>query len=115
VETRRNLPDTLGELLALERQGERVWWWLNGAPHAVAQVQAEVAVGNLKCFREMQAQVRTIDRRRVEIALRIAGLEVAESVRHLGADCRPAFLAPHQPEHVMEVSWLKQSEPARSE
>ena len=115
METHRNLPDTLGELLALERQVEREWWWLNGALHAVAQLQAEAAVGNLKCFREMQAQVRTIDRRRVEIALRIAGLEVGESVRHLGADCRSAFLAPHQHEHVMEVSWLKQSEPARSE
>ena len=115
METHRNLPNTLGELLALERQVEREWWWLNGALHAVAQVQAEAAVGSLKCFREMQTQARTIDRRRVEIALRIAGLEVAESVRHLGADCRPRFLAPHQPEHVMEVSWLKQSEPARSE
>ena len=115
METHRNLPDTLGELLALERQVEREWWWLNGALHAVAQVQAEAAVGNLQCFREMQAQARMIDRHRVEIALRIAGLEVAESVRDLNPDCRPAFLAPHQPEHVMEVSWLKQSEPARSE
>ena len=59
METHRNLPDTLGELLALERQVEREWWWLNGALHAVAQVQAEAAVGNLKCFREMQAQART--------------------------------------------------------
>src|SRR6476620_4958115 len=95
--------------------GHNGWWRLNGALHAVAQVQAEAAVGNLKCFRKTQAQARMIDRRRVEIALRIARLEVAESVRRLGTDCRPAFLAPHQPEHVMEVSWLKQSEPVRSE
>jgi hypothetical protein len=83
VETHRNLPDTLGELLVLERQVEREWWWLNGALHAVAEVQAEAAIGNLKCYREMQAQARTIDRRRVEIALRIAGLEVAAHTRNL--------------------------------
>jgi hypothetical protein len=88
VETHRNLPDTLGELLALEHQIEREWWWLNGALHAVAEVQAEAAVGNLRCLREMQAQARTIDRRRVEIALRIAGLEVAAHTRPPGADCR---------------------------
>jgi hypothetical protein len=78
-------------------------------------VQAEAAAGNLKCFREMQAQARMIDRRRVEIALRIARLGVAESVRRLGTDWRPAYLAPRQPEHVKEVSWLKQSAPTRSE
>jgi hypothetical protein len=95
VETHHRIPDTLEELQALERQVEREWWWLHGALHAVAQMQAEAALGNLKCFREMQAQARMIDQRRVEIALRIAGLEVAESVRHLGTDCRPAILAPH--------------------
>ena len=89
METHRNLPDSLEELLALDRQVEREWWWLNGALHAVAQVQTEAAVGNLKCFREMQMQGRTLDRRRVEIALRISGLEVAEHTGHLGADCRP--------------------------
>ena len=88
METHRNLPDTLDELLALERQVEREWWWLNGALHAVAEVQAEVAIGNLKCFREMHAQARTIDRRRVEIALRIAGLEVAAHAGQPGTDCR---------------------------
>jgi hypothetical protein len=70
-------------------------------------MRAEAALGNLRSFREMQAQARMIDQRRVEIALRVAGLEVGESVRHLGTDCRPAILAPHQPEHVMEVSWLE--------
>ena len=72
----------------LERQVEREWWWLSGALHAVAQVQAEAAAGNLKCFREMQAQMRTIDQRRVAIALRIAGLEVTHNVRHLAARAR---------------------------
>jgi len=42
--------------------------------HAVAQVQAEAALGNLRCFREMQAQAREVDRRRVEIAMRVAEL-----------------------------------------
>jgi hypothetical protein len=87
VETHRNLPDTLGELLALERQIEREWWWLNGALHAVAEVQAEAALGNLRCFREMQTQARTIDQR-LEIALRIAGLGVAAHTRPPGTDCR---------------------------
>jgi hypothetical protein len=68
------MPDTLEGLRALERQIERQWWWLNGALHAVAQLQAERAVGSLACFREMHEQAREIDRQRVQIAMRIAAL-----------------------------------------
>ena len=66
------MPDALEELLALERQIGREWWWLNGALHAVAELQAEGAQLNAKCFREMQAQAREVDRRRTQIAVRIA-------------------------------------------
>jgi len=69
------MPDTLEELRALERKVEREWWWLNGALNAVAQVRAERAAGALKSFREMQAQARDVDRRRVAIAVRIAEIE----------------------------------------
>ena len=61
----RTMPDTLEELRALEREVEREWWWLNGALHAVAQVQAERQHGALENFRQMQAQAREVDRRRV--------------------------------------------------
>jgi predicted secreted hydrolase len=64
------MPDTLEELLALEREIEREWWWLNGALHAVAQLQADGPQPNR--FREMQAQAREVDRRRTQIAMRIA-------------------------------------------
>ena len=30
VETHHRIPDTLDELLTLERQVEREWWWLHG-------------------------------------------------------------------------------------
>jgi hypothetical protein len=69
------MPDTLDELRALERQVEREWWWLNGALHANAPVQAERSNGALVNFRKMQVQAREVDRRRVEIAVRIAELE----------------------------------------
>jgi hypothetical protein len=69
------MPDTLDELRALERRIEREWWWLNGAIHATAQVRAERSTGNLNAFREMQAQVREVDRLRVQIAMRIAAIE----------------------------------------
>jgi hypothetical protein len=59
----------------LQWRHEDAGWWLNGALHAVAQAQAERSVGKLQSFREMQAQVREVDRQRVEIALRIAELE----------------------------------------
>jgi hypothetical protein len=35
------LPDRLDELQALERRLEQEWWWINGALHAVAQLQAD--------------------------------------------------------------------------
>ena len=75
VETERNMPDTLEELRALEHQVEREWWWLNGALHAAAQVYAERPYGDPRRFREMQAQAREIDRRRVQIAVRIAEMD----------------------------------------
>jgi len=73
------MPDTIEELRALEREVEREWWWLNGALHAVAQARAEWSKGGLKSFREMQSQAREVDRRRVEIAVRIAELEVGRN------------------------------------
>jgi len=69
------MPDTLEGLRALERKVEREWWWLNGALHAVAQVQADRQRGSLEGFRQMQVQVREVDRRRVQIAMQIAELE----------------------------------------
>lgn len=71
MEMQHAMPDTLEELRALEREVEREWWWLNGALNAVAQVQAE---GLCHGIREMQAQKRSVDRKRVEIATRIAAL-----------------------------------------
>lgn len=78
METRAHLPDSLDELRALERDVEREWWWLNGALNAVAQMQAERATGTLASFRDMHAQAREVDRRRVEIAVRIAEIEAAD-------------------------------------
>ena len=69
------MPDTLEELQALEREVEREWWWLHGALTAVAQVQAERSNGDFSRFRAMQRQVLEVDRRRVEIAVRIARIE----------------------------------------
>ena len=74
VDTDRNMPNTIEELRALERAVEREWWWLHGALHAAAQARAEWSTGKLQNFRQMQAQVREIDRRRVDIAVRIAEL-----------------------------------------
>jgi hypothetical protein len=74
VETHHRIPDTLDELQVLERQVEREWWWLHGAISAVAQLQAERSVGDVKSFREMQVQARAVDRRRLQIAIRIAEL-----------------------------------------
>ena len=68
------MPNTLDELRALEREVEREWWWLNGALNAVAQVQADRQRGSWEGFRQMQAQVREVDRRRVQIAVQIAEL-----------------------------------------
>jgi hypothetical protein len=66
---------SLEELQAREREVEREWWWLNGALHAAAQASAEWSTGELHSFREMQAQAREVDRRRVEIAVRIAEMQ----------------------------------------
>ena len=75
MEGQAHLPDTLEELRALERQAEREWWWLHGALNAVAQMRAERAGGSPVSFREMQEQAREVDRRRVQIAVRIAQLQ----------------------------------------
>lgn len=78
------MPDTLEELPSYDdcsarfahglRALEREWWWLDGALHAVAQIHAERSNGSLAAFREMQVQARDVDRRRVEITVRIAAL-----------------------------------------
>jgi hypothetical protein len=65
---------------------EREWWWLNGAFHAVAQARAEWSEGKLLSFREMQAQAREVDKRRVEIAVRIAEIEEASPTAHSERD-----------------------------
>jgi len=70
-----HLPETLEELRELERQVEREWWWLHGALNAVAQMHAERASGSLANFRDMHVQARDVDRRRVQIAMRIAEIE----------------------------------------
>jgi hypothetical protein len=54
---------------------ERQWWWLNGALHAAAQARAERFFQDQHGFREMQAQAREVDRRRVQLAIRIAEME----------------------------------------
>jgi hypothetical protein len=62
-------------LQELEREVERQWWWLQGALNAVAQVRADGSPEGARSFRRMQAQAREVDRRGVQIALRIAELE----------------------------------------
>src|SRR3954468_16717857 len=52
------MPDSLSELRALERQVEREWWWLNGALHAVAEVQAARSQGSLVNIRELNDRFR---------------------------------------------------------
>jgi hypothetical protein len=66
------LPTCLDALCALERAVEKEWWWLAGALHAVAEVSAEVATAPIGRLRELQAQKLNLDRKRVEIAARIA-------------------------------------------
>ena len=75
VQTMDGEPKTIEELRELERDVEREWWWLHGALTAVAQVRAERWQGDPLRFREMQAQAQEVDRRRVEIAVRIAELQ----------------------------------------
>jgi hypothetical protein len=62
--------DELDKLRELERQIEREWWWLNGALHAIAQVNS----GDPGAYYQMLTQKRSIDRKRVEIASRIAAI-----------------------------------------
>ncbi len=71
------LPDLPEALLALEEQLEREWWWLQGALNAAARLQAERLRGEGRAawFRGLQAQAREVDRRRVEIAVRVAEME----------------------------------------
>jgi hypothetical protein len=64
------LPGDLDGLLILERRLEREWWWINGALHPVAQLQADGPRG----LRELHAQARNIDRMRVAISVRLAEL-----------------------------------------
>jgi len=80
----RNL-NTLEELRALEREIEREWWWLNGALHAAAQARAERPYADPRSFREMQAQVREVDKQRVQIAVRIAEIEATAERENAGA------------------------------
>jgi hypothetical protein len=74
MKAEHTMPNTLEELRSLERDVECEWWWLHGAINAVAQARTEHAHGDARSFREMQAQAREVDRRRVQIALRIAEL-----------------------------------------
>ena len=62
--------DELDKLRALEREIEREWWWLNGAVHAIAQINS----GDPGAYMEMLTQKRAVDRKRIEIASRIATL-----------------------------------------
>jgi hypothetical protein len=65
-----NLPERREDLLELEQKLEREWWWINGALHAVAQVQADGPKG----LRELRTQARRIDRMRVVLSIRLAEL-----------------------------------------
>jgi hypothetical protein len=71
MELPKRLPDGVEALVDLEQRVEREWWWLNGALHAVAQVQ----VDGPRCVEELREQQRNVDRVRVEIALRLALLK----------------------------------------
>jgi hypothetical protein len=60
--------DELAKLRSLEREIEREWWWLNGALHAIAQVNS----GDPGAYWQMLTQKHAVDRKRIEIAGRIA-------------------------------------------
>jgi hypothetical protein len=64
------LPDSLQDLQSLEHRIEREWWWINGALHAVAQLQAE----GPHSLRELRAQARNVDRLRLAISVRLVEL-----------------------------------------
>lgn len=63
--------DELARLTEQATQAEREWWWLSGALHGVAQLRG----GDPHVYLELVEQKRSIDRRRVELACRIAGLK----------------------------------------
>jgi hypothetical protein len=71
------LPDSVEELLGLERRLEQEWWWINGALHAVAQLQAE----GPRTIRELDAQARKIDRMRAAVSVRLAQLSPPTGTR----------------------------------
>ena len=62
--------DDWAQLQEIERQIERGWWWLSGALHAIAQVNS----GDPGAYMQVLTQKRAVDRKRVEIACRIAAL-----------------------------------------
>jgi hypothetical protein len=66
METQGKMPAAREELLALEQQLEREWWWLHGALNAVAKLGRPSA--DLAMFRNLQA----LARRRVELSVQIA-------------------------------------------
>lgn len=65
------LPDNHDALLELHDQAEREWWWLNGALHGVAQLQAD----GPSCITKMRDRQRSLDRARVQISVRLAGMK----------------------------------------
>ena len=67
---RKDHPEQLEALQRLAAKLEREWWWINGALHAIAQINAE-GPGTLSALRH---QARAIDARRVAIAVRLAEL-----------------------------------------
>jgi hypothetical protein len=79
VETAPNRPDGLDNLLAVEQQLEREWWWLQGALNATAELSTARAGTDPGHLRGLQAQAREVDRRRVQIAVRLAELNLAAS------------------------------------
>ena len=68
------LPAGFEDLCALERAVEKEWWWLSGALNAVAEIRADFPHAPAGRFRELQAQKLSLDRKRVEIAVRIAAI-----------------------------------------
>ena len=75
METCRDMPETLEELLGLAQHLEREWWRLYGALNALAQLHVERPSVDLGGLRKLQARAREVDRRRVELSVRIAERE----------------------------------------
>jgi hypothetical protein len=70
-----SLPERREDLLELEQKLEREWWWINGALHAVAQLQSDGPKG----LRELRTQARSIDRMRIALSMRLAELTRSET------------------------------------